>query len=129
MRVVTPKCFCWGLQKDRLNTQKVTYKLSLVMSSVTREQTGEHKEFVSLFEKVVKICQEHCKGALGKTKGVEGLGSCLHSKGDKGPFTLYAKVRFKEAKKKFFTRFQKMRVRQGESKVIDPLSVEGYFLR
>ena len=68
---------------------------------------------------------EHCKGALGKTKGVEGLGSCLHSKGDKGPFTLYAKVRFNEAKKKFFTRFEKMRVRQGESKAIDSLSVEG----
>ena len=52
----------------------MTYKLPLLMSSVTKEQTGEHKEFVSLFGKVVKRCQEHCKDALGKTRGVGGIG-------------------------------------------------------
>ena len=52
LRMITPKCFCWGLQRDRMNPQKVSFKLPLVMSSVEREHTEEHKAFVSLFGQV-----------------------------------------------------------------------------
>ena len=38
--------------------------------------------------------------------------------------TLYAKVRYNESKKKFFTRFQKARVKKGEDKMLEPTSVK-----
>ena len=79
MRILTPKCFCWGLQRDQLNTQKIDYKIPLVLNSVKGEQTEEHKKLISNFEEIIKRCQEEFSGL----KNVDKLGSCLHKKDGK----------------------------------------------
>ena len=123
LQMVTPKCFCWGLHRDTLNTQNLSYKLPLVMSSVSQEHTEEHKAWLKLFGDVVKKCQEHCKGT-GRKKGVDRLDGCLYKKKEGSTPTLYAKVRYYESKKKFFSGLQKLKIKKCEGKMIDPLSVE-----
>ena len=56
---------------------------------------------------------------------MDKIDGCLYKKNKDSIPTLYANVRYNESKKKFFTHFQKIRVRKGEDKMIDPLRVEG----
>ena len=120
MRIITPKCFCWGLQKDQLNTQRVNYMIPLVMNTLKGEQTEKHKEFISTFEEVIKKCQEK----FLKLRNVKKLGSCLHEKD--GKTTIYAKVKYNESKKKFFTKFKKLKIKnRNEDKLLKPLDIEG----
>jgi len=124
--MITPVCFCWGIQRDELNTQKVSFKLPLMMNDKDGNATKEHTEFVSVFRWVVEKCKTLAlaKG-LGKKANIGKLGGCLYEKEGKAP-TLYAKVVYNEEKKKFYTRIQMAKVRKGcTDKRIDPLAVEG----
>ena len=123
LRVITPKCFCWGIQRDTLNSNKESCKLPLVMNSVEQEHTEEQKQFVNVLDEVVKKCKGYCLSTK-RTKGVDKLGSSVFQKEKDSVPTLYTKVRYNEDKKMFFTRFSKMKVKKGENKVIEPLSVE-----
>ena len=126
LRMVTPISFCWGIQKDRLNTTRVSYKLPLVMVGRGGTPTNEHVLFVKMFRAILERLQTLALDAkLGKKANIGKLGGCLYYKEGGGDPTLYAKIGYNEEKKKFYARFQKAKVRKGcTDKRIDPLAVE-----
>ena len=76
-KVLTAKCYCWGIQRDKLNTQKQSFKLPLAMSKKERHMTKEHTEFVHLFNEVVLKCAKHGQEKGAKLSSLGKLGSCL----------------------------------------------------
>ena len=56
LKLITPKCFSWGLQKDQLNKNRTSYKVSFVMQDKDKMVTKEHKQFVKVFDQIVEQC-------------------------------------------------------------------------
>ena len=115
LRVLTPKCFCFGLQRDKLSSG--SYKLPLVMANEDRVMTEEHKQFVSLFKSMMVAV----KKGMNVSTSPQDIGKCLRTTKNREAPTLYPKVRYDKAKKKFYTGFYK----PGKVCIDKPASVEG----